>query len=158
MPGPRVQALIDKLEKGKQKTVQIFAGLPAEVWHKVVYDEPYPWTVRDLLAHFVSSEGWLLDLAQDVAVGGPGAPEGIDYDAVNAQDQKRLADQSAQQLLAALDAARQATLDWAQTLGEDDLDRVGRHPALGEISLETMITAIYGHQLLHMRDLQRVLS
>jgi hypothetical protein len=47
-------------------------------------------------------------------------------------------------------------MDWVRTLEGDALDCVGRHPALGEISVEAMIMAIYGHQLLHMRDLQRV--
>ena len=64
-----------------------------------------------------------------------------------------MADQSTEALLAALDAARQRTLNWVGTLGESQLDRVGRHPALGQVSVETMITAIYGHQLLHIRDL-----
>jgi len=47
-------------------------------------------------------------------------------------------------------------VEWVRTLAEADLDRVGRHPALGMVSLETMLTAIYGHQLLHMRDLMRL--
>ncbi len=33
-----------------------------------------------------------------------------------------------------------------------------RHPALGEVTLEIFINAIYGHQLMHMRDLQRLLA
>jgi len=55
--------------------------------------------------------------------------------------------------VAALDAARGRTVDWVRTLSDGQLDLPGRHPALGQITLETMITAIYGHQLLHMRDL-----
>ena len=85
---------------------------------------------------------------------GDGAPLGFDYDAFNAEEQKRLKNKSPEELLLALDEARRATLEWVRTLEDDQLDRVGRHPALGEITLETMITAIYGHQLLHMRDLQ----
>jgi len=60
-------------------------------------------------------------------------------------------------LLAGLDAARGRTLNWVRTLSEGQLDLLGRHPALGQVTLETMITAIYGHQLLHMRDLARIL-
>lgn len=158
MSEPRVEALIARLEKGKQKTHEILSGLTADQWQRVLYTDPCPWTVRDLLAHFVSAEEGLLRMAQDVASGGAGAPEGFDYDVFNAEEQKRLADHSPQDLLAALAVARQTTLDWVRTLGEDDLDRVGRHPALGEISLEMMLSAIYGHQLLHMRDLQRAMG
>lgn len=158
MSKPRVEALIARLEKGKQKTHEILSGLTADQWRMVVYTDPCPWTVRDLLAHFVSAEEGLLRIAQDVASGGPGAPEGFDYDAFNAQEQKRLAAHSPQDLLAALAVARRTTLDWVRILREDDLDRVGWHPALGEISLELMLSTIYGHQLLHMRDLQRAMG
>ena len=79
--------------------------------------------------------------------------KGFDFDTFNAEDTVRLADRSPQALLGSLDAARWRTLDWTGTLDERRLDLVGRHPALGQITLETMITAIYGHQLLHMRDL-----
>ena len=158
MSGPRVNELVAKLERGHRKTSEILGALTAEQWQRVVYAEPYPWTVRDLLAHFVSAEGLLLRLMQDVAAGGAGVPEGYDYNAINAQEQKRLADRSVQDLLADLGAARQATVAWVSALGEETLDRIGRHPALGEISLEAMINAVYGHQLFHMRDLRRLFS
>jgi hypothetical protein len=156
MPGLRVNELVAKLEKGHRKTNEILSTLTTGQWQQVVYAEPYPWTVRDLLAHFVSAEELLLRLAQAVAAGDPGAPEGYDYDAINAQEQKRLAGRSVQDLLADLDIERRATIEWVGTLEEETLDRVGRHPALGEIPLEMMIAGIYGHQLFHMRDLQKL--
>ena len=152
MAGTRVEALIARLEKGRIRTHETLAGLSPDQWQTILYPEP-PWTVRDLLAHLVSAEERLLELAQDVAAGGAGVPEGFDFDAFNAEDTLRLADRSPQALLAGLDAARRRTLDWAGSLDEGQLDLLGRHPALGQITLETMITAIYGHQLLHMRDL-----
>lgn len=152
MAETRIEALVARLERGRRKTREVLADLTAEQWRTSVYPDPR-WTVRDLLAHFVSAEERLLALAQDVAEGGAGAPEGFDFDAFNAEEQIRLVDQPPEMLLAALDAARQRTFDWVATLTESQLDRIGRHPALGQISLETMITAIYGHQLLHIRDL-----
>jgi len=154
----RVETLIAKLEKGAQKTHQILSGLTAEEWQTVMYTHPHSWTVRDLLAHFLSAEEALLHMAQDVASGGPGAPQGFDLDGFNAAEQKRLADRSPQALLAALTSARRDTMEWVRTLTKDVLDRVGWHPALGEIPVETMVLAIYGHQLMHMRDLQGVLK
>ncbi len=61
-------------------------------------------------------------------------------------------------MLLALAKARQVTLEWVRTLDDSQLDRIGRHPVLGEVTLETIITAIYGHQLLHMRDLRLQLA
>lgn len=158
MPEQSVEELVARLEKGMRKTQGILAGLSTEQWQRVCYGEPYPWTVRDLLAHFLSSEEALLRLAQDVAAGGLGAPEEYDYDAYNAREQERLAGFSAEALMADLVAARQRTVDWVCTLTEADLDRMGRHPGLGHVSLETMLTAMYGHQLLHMRDVMRLAS
>jgi len=157
MADPRVDALVARLEKGRSKTQETLAGLSPEQWQIVLYPEP-PWTVRELLAHFVSAEERLLELAQDVAAGGAGAPEGFDFDAFNAEETPRLAAQPVEALLAALDAARGRTVAWVHTLSDSQLDLLGRHPALGQITLETMITAIYGHQLLHMRDLARILE
>jgi hypothetical protein len=154
MQTERVKSLIAKLEKGIGKTEEILGSLAAEQWSGVLYDVPQGWTVRDLLAHLVSAEGRLLQIAQDVAAGGAGAPPGFDLDAFNAEEQTRLADRSPEELLPALAKARQVTLDWVRTLEDSQLDRKGRHPALGEVTLETMIAAIYGHQLLHMRDLK----
>ena len=152
----RVDALIARLEKGQRKTGAIFSALTPEQWQQPIYNEP-EWNARNVLAHFVSAEEQLLVLARAVAAGGGGAPEGFDINAFNAAEQARLRGRS-QELLAALDRARQETIEWVRTLGGSQLDRVGRHPALGQVSVETMILAIYGHQLMHMRDLGRSLG
>lgn len=157
MSSPRLDDIIGRLEKGARKTNEIFSALTPEQWQSVVYAEPTVWTMRNLLAHFVSAEENLLKLAQDIAVGGAGAPENFDYDAFNAQEQERLREVPPPQLLDALNTARQATLAWVRTLDDAQLDRVGNHPALGEISLETLLISIYGHQLFHMRDVQHTL-
>jgi len=154
---PRVQALVAKLQKGIGKSLGLFKGLGPQQWQTVVYSDPIPWTVRDLLAHFLAAEEGLLELAQDVAGGGPGAPMGFDYDAQNALDQERLAGVVPDQLMDSLVIAREATVAWVRTLRDDQLTLEGVHPGLGPVTLETMITAIYGHQLLHMRDLMRAL-
>jgi hypothetical protein len=158
MPGPRVSTLIAKLEKGQRKTQEILATLTDEQWSRVIYSDPYPWTMRDLLAHFLSSEIELLLLAQDVARGGSGAPEGFDYNGFNASEHRRLAGEGSTALLASLADARAKTLAWLGTVRDDDLNHMGRHPALGMVTLETIITAIYGHVLFHMRDAQRAFA
>jgi hypothetical protein len=156
--GKRMDGLVARLRKGADKTTAILSGLSNGQWKMALYSEPHIWTVRDMLAHFFSSEVGLLRIAQDIAAGGPGAPEGFDYNEFNASEQDRLADLPPDKLLASLAAAREATLAWLAGLTEADLDRVGRHPALGEITLETFVNVIYGHQLMHMRDLQRLLT
>jgi hypothetical protein len=158
MAETRLQALLTKLERGQRKTLETLGRLTPAQWEQPVYTEPSPWTPRNLAAHFLSAEIQLLRLCENVAGGGPGAPPEFDYDAFNAEEQVRYQTLLPAELLAQLDAARQRTLAWARTIGEAQLDLVGRHPALGEVSLEVMILAIYGHQLLHMRELQSKLT
>jgi hypothetical protein len=153
MPSPRVDALIARLEKGRAKTLQAFRSLQPEQWSWILYPGPPQWDVKDLLAHLASAEVSLLELAQNVAAGGNGVPPGFDYDAFNAEEQRRLDREPPEELLSRLDRARSATLQWIATLDDRQLDRVGRHPGLGEVTVEVMITAMYGHPLLHMRDL-----
>jgi len=154
----RIDELVARLRKGSRKTAEIFSSLNDEQLKTVLYEGPPTWTVRDLLAHFLSAEQGLLRIMQDVAAGGPGAPEGFDYNAYNADEQARLAGVSPQALLADLAAAREVTIAWVAGLDETDLERAGRHPALGEVTLEVFVNAIYGHQLMHMRDLQALLQ
>jgi hypothetical protein len=150
----RVDELMARLRKGERKKAEILGGLSDDQWQAVLYEGPPTWTVRDLLAHFLSAEEGLLRVAQDIAAGGPGAPEGFDYDGYNAGEQARLAGLSPQALLADLAQVRHAAIEWVAELGETDLDRTGHHPALGEVTLETIINTLYGHQLMHMRELQ----
>lgn len=156
--GKRVDKLVTRMHKGSHKTVEILGRLSDDQWKMVLHEGPPAWTVRDLLAHFLSAEEGLLQIAQDIAAGGPGAPEDFDYDEFNAREQARLAGLPPNKLLADLALAREATIAWVAGLDEADLDQVGHHPALGEITLEIFINALYGHQLLHMRDLQRLLA
>ena len=156
--GKRVDDLVARLTKGAGKTTQILGSLSDEQWQRVLYTEPLVWTARDLAAHFLSAEESLLRVMQDVASGGPGAPEDFNYDDFNADEQVRLTGLPPRRLLADLAEARAVTIAWVSNLDEADLDRHGHHPALGDITLESFINAIYGHQLMHMRDLQRLLA
>jgi len=152
----RIVRLVEKLERGKLKTLEILGNLKDGQWQQIVYQQP-AWQIRDLLAHFVYSEEQLLALYQSIVKDGPGAKEGIDIDRYNAEEQKKLEGIKPFFLLERLKQARNETIAWVRSLSEEQLDKVGRHPVLGEINVEIMIEAIYGHQLLHMRDLARFL-
>ncbi len=156
--GKRVDDLVARLTKGAGKTAQILGSLSDDQWQRALYTEPLAWTARDLAAHFLSAEEALLRVMQDVASGGSGAPEDFNYDDFNFDEQVRLAGLPPRRLLADLVEARVATIAWVSNLDEADLDRHGHHPALGDITLGSFINAIYGHQLMHMRDLQRLLG
>ena len=70
---------------------RIFSGLADDQWARVAYPGPPAWTVRDVAAHLLSAEDGLRGVGQDVAAGSLGAPQGLDYDSLNADEQRRLA-------------------------------------------------------------------
>ena len=155
--GERVNNLVMRLHKGGDKTLETLRSLSGAQWQMVLYEEPYPWTVCDMAAHLLSAERGLRRVAQNIAGGGPGAPRGFDYNAHNAEEQVRLAGIPPKKLLVSLADARAATIAWVSGLDEAVLDRVGYHPALGEVTLEALINAFHGHQLMHVRDLKALL-
>ena len=148
----RVRALIARLRKGADRATRVLAGISDDEWDQVLYPGPPAWTVRDMVAHLLSAEDGLRRVGQGVAAGGPGAPPGLHHDDLNATEQARMAGIPPSQLVRDLAASREATIAWVATLSEADLDRTGRHPALGKITVEAHLEAMYGHGLLHLRD------
>jgi uncharacterized protein (TIGR03083 family) len=123
-----------------------------------VYTEGTPWTAHDVLAHLVSAERGLTRMIEDVINGGPGVPADFDYNAFNAVEVAGLADRSPADLLADFRAARGDLIALVERLDDDRLDRHGRHPALGDVTLEAYIKAVYQHAKIHVRDVKRSLA
>jgi hypothetical protein len=153
MKRKRIEKLITRLERGLNKSNEILDALDHDRWQEPVEGESDGWTVKDLVAHFIVSEEHLLMIAKDIAAGGEGAPEDIDIDAFNEDQLARQPDRTPVELQALLGDIRETTIDWVAEQDDETLDRVGRHPTLGDSSVETIIFSIYGHQLLHMREL-----
>jgi hypothetical protein len=112
MTSHRLQELCRKLERNKSLVLRTFGNVQPEGWGTAVHEKPGSWTLRELLAHFVSSERMLLTLSQDVAGGGRGAPPGFDYDAFNKEEQETFRQYKPQELLKLFVEARDATLVW----------------------------------------------
>ncbi len=153
MKNPRVETLVEKLTRGISKSLEVFRSVELDLWEQPIFDDPESWNLKDLVAHFIYSEEHLLSIAQDIASGGEGSPEGIDIDAFNENEMEKLRHGSVDELLNNLNDVRKALIDWTGELGELELDRVGRHPVLGASTVETVIFSIYAHQLLHMREI-----
>lgn len=149
---PRAEALVEKLSRGISKSIETFEKIEPNQWQEPIFDDPESWNLKDLVAHFVYSEGYLFHIAQDIASGGPGFPEGIDIDEFNKEQTEKLSHLSIDKLLVMLKDARQETIDWVIKLDDSDLDKIGSHPVLGDSNVETVIYSIYAHQLMHMRE------
>lgn len=146
--------LAERLRAEGEKTLRFFQSLAPEQWETVVYTEGEPWTVRAVLAHFVTAEKGFLKLLPGIAAGGPGASEDFDIDRYNASQQEKSKHLTPPELLEQFREVRAAMVAWVDSLTSADLEKTGRHPFLGHTTLSEMIKMIYRHNQLHQRDLR----
>jgi hypothetical protein len=150
--------LADKLTSEGEKFYSLFAGLTDDQWNMEVYTEGATWTIRNVLAHFVTSERGLVKLFERIRVGGEGVPEDFSIDYYNARQQEKAKDLSAQELLEQYKEVRSDTVAWTQSISDDDLEKQGRHPYLGVTKIREMLKTLYVHNQLHYRDMKKVLK
>jgi uncharacterized damage-inducible protein DinB len=60
--------LAERLRREGEKVVAFFTPLTDEQWKAEVYTEGTTWTIRNVLAHFVTSERGLLKLFQIITM------------------------------------------------------------------------------------------
>jgi hypothetical protein len=67
---------------------------------------------------------------------------------------------SLQQLLDEFDAIRKENMVWFKSLNltEDDLDKQGMHPVLGEVTLRNLLVTWAVHDLTHISQITRVMA
>jgi len=150
--------LAEKLKSEGERFVAIFAGLTDDQWQKEVYTEGATWTIRNVLAHFVTSERGLLKLFESICQGGVGAGEDFSIDRYNAAMQARTQESTPQELLEQYKTIRAKSVDWISGLSEADLEKQGRHPFLGVTTLREMVKMLYIHNLTHYRDMKKALK
>lgn len=153
----RKELIIKRLTSEGGAALAFFRGLEKEHWEGRIYSEGSQWTVRQVLCHFVSAEDGFLRLARDILSGGEGAPEGMDIDVFNEREVSAMDTRTPEGLLSEFERLRGETVTLVRAIDEADLDRVGRHPFFGRSSLEKLFKLIYRHNMIHLRDVRRVL-
>ncbi len=151
-------ALAEKLKAEGHKISAFFSALSPDQWTKVVYDEQAAWSARSILAHLVSAERGFLEIFTAIRDGGPGASDDFDIDRFNASQQATLAEAGPADLLENYQAARAEMVAFTASLTADDLQKRGRHPALGLTSLAEMLKMVYLHNSLHLRDIKKAIA
>jgi len=154
----RSEVLAEKLRTEGEKTAAFFSRLPEGAWPVKLYADGARWSVQEVLAHIVETEGALLTLFRFIAAGGSGVANYFDIDRYNAKAVAKLVDWSAAELQAEFAARRQTMIAFAAGLSDAELDNLGRHPYLGEASLAEMLRLFYLHVNLHIRDIRKVLE
>lgn len=150
--------LAERLKKEGEKVRAYFSDLPEEHWSTEVYTEGDTWTIRNVLAHFVTSERGLHKLFISVLDGGPGASDDFSIDHYNARQQEKTRDLEPSELLEQFIEVRESLVEWISKLSQDDLAQEGRHPFLGQVNLGEMLKMIYLHNQLHIRDFRKLVE
>lgn len=150
--------LANKLQSEGEKFFALFAGLTDEQWQMEVYTEGETWTIRNVLAHFVTSERGLVKLFERIRTTGEGVADDFSIDRYNAAQQRKTHGLTPQELLEQYRAIRSDSVAWTLSLEESDLEKVGRHPFLGMTTLREMIKMLYLHNQIHYRDMKKVLK
>lgn len=152
------QFLAERLKVEGAKMYAIFAALTPEQWQAEVYTEGETWTIRNVLAHFVTAERAFVQLFENIRDGGSGASEDFDIDRYNASQQKKSQQATPQELLQQYAGVRKEMIDLVSAMTADDLQKQGRHAFLGVTTLTEMIKMVYRHNQIHLRDLRKIIS
>lgn len=148
--------LAERLNAEGEKTVAFFNSLTPDHWQAIVYTEGGAWTIRSILAHFVTAERGFLKLFASIREGGSGASPDFDIDSYNASQQEKTKDIPPHELIAQFVAVRAEMSAFVQALSEQDLQKHGRHPFLGETTLAEMVKMVYRHNQVHYRDMRKL--
>jgi hypothetical protein len=151
----RSSQLAEKLMNEGERTLGFFRGLLKETWDKRIFEDGAQWTVREVFEHLIVSEESLRKLFAQVVAGGKGASESFDIDRFNREHTGRLASLQREDLFQRYDISRRQTVEFTRILSHEQLALRGRHPAMGDSSVEDMLKMVYLHHAMHVRDVKR---
>lgn len=143
-----------KIQAARAKLLSSTEGLEGEAWEWSPGDGQ--WSVRLTLVHVGASQRNHLEAARRAVAGQPVDILGFDLDHWNETHVAERADWPLDQVLAELESAQQATLDYLETLDSEQLTIRGNHPALGETSVGQVLRVIGLHDGMHRLDILRL--
>ena len=150
---------------GDRDPVEVLSTTPAALRKLVtgasaeqlgIPEAPGKWSVRVVVQHLADSDlvwGWRLRLvlAQD-------RPTITGYDQDAWADRLRYANVEVGDALADFEQFRRSNLRLLARVPESDRDRVGLHAERGEESVAHMSGSTAGHDVLHLRQVERILG
>jgi hypothetical protein len=150
--------MMQTLEEGAARTVTFFEALPPDDLDRPVYMDEVRWTVRQVLAHFITIEKSMQWLFRNMLAGGPGSPQDFDIERFNRRQPAKLDGLSLEELIERFRAVRKETISIVAHMADSDFDRIGRHPFHGTGRLERFIRWADEHARFHELDIRGVLK
>lgn len=161
-PVPELESLKSKLVLERGKLLDAVNALPLTERAEPFLDG---WSVNDLLAHLAHSEAVnvkfaKLMLASDtpvqveaVAADFPDYTGPFELDRFNAYMTDKLRARGFEGILRYLTDTRAETLQWMDTLTEEQLERKGVHAAWGDQNVRGMLKILRLHDKVHTQDI-----
>lgn len=150
--------IIQKLEKNVADSITFFKSLKPEELDVKVYPDDESWTVKQILAHFVTIERSMQWLFKNILSGGSGSPEDFDFEKYNRTQPKKFFGLTLDELIGQFRLVRQDTVAIVSGMKENDLDREGLHAFHGHGKLERFICWAYEHVDIHENDIRKALQ
>ncbi|MCJ7540368.1 MAG: DinB family protein [Desulfobacterales bacterium] len=149
--------IIAKLENNLKHSTSFFRSLSDDQLSVQLYTDGAKWTVKQILAHFITIERSMHWLFKDILSGGSGSPDDFDLDRFNLTQPKKLGGLTVEELIEQFKSVREDTIVIVRGMTEQDLNREGMHAFHGHGKLERFIIWAYKHVRIHEDDIRKVL-
>ncbi len=149
--------IIAELEENLKSSISFFRSLSDDQLRFLVYTDGAKWTVKQVLAHFITIERSMHWLFKNMLSGGSGSPDDFDVDRFNLIQPKKLDGLTVEELIEQFKSVREDTIIIVRGMAEQDLNREGRHPFHGHGKLERFIIWAYEHVRIHEDDIRKAL-
>jgi len=120
--------IIAELEDNLKNFISFFGSLSDEQLRVQVYTDGAKWTVKQVLAHFITIERSMHWLFKNMLSGGSGSPDDFDVDRFNLTQPLKLDGLIVEELIEQFKSVRENTIAIVRGMTEQDLNRAGRHP------------------------------
>jgi len=150
--------IIAKLENNLKNSISFFRSLSDNQLSVQLYTDGAKWTVKQVLAHFITIERSMHWLFKDILSGGSGSPDGFDVDRFNLTQTKKLDGPTVEELIEKFKSVREDTIIIVKGMTEQDFNREGMHAFHGHGKLERFITWAYEHVDIHEDDIRKALQ
>lgn len=156
--GAKTRDIIKRLREKGDETLAYFMSLPNPAWDQQVYQDGPQWTVRQILAHFVSAETGFEQVFEAAMQGRKDAPENFSIDEFNRREVGQMGAYTPTELIVEYRHARARTIGFLESIEDADLGRESWHPWFGWDKLEKFLKLVYRHNMIHERDIRKALE
>lgn len=150
--------IITELEENLKNSISFFRSLSETQLSVQVYTDGAKWTVKQVLAHFITIERSMHLLFKDILSGGSGSPDDFDVDRFNLTQTRKLDGLSVRELIEQFKSVREDTIAIVRGMTEQDFNREGMHAFHGHGKLERFIRWAYEHVRIHENDIRKALQ